>query len=115
MKITKSLGYAIQWLNSCGKSPSDIALELKLTQDQVLSYIEKHHTQTNSSKIETKSSQVKATTSKDLMIRHTRDKKNNSVSIMTPEASMMNDELKKKTPSQQTTRSSNCIFRPNNS
>jgi hypothetical protein len=47
-----------------------------------------------------------------MMIRHTRDKKNNSVSIMTGEASMLNDELKK---NQQVkpNRNSDCIFRPN--
>lgn len=112
MKITKPVGYAIQWLNSCNKLPTDIALELNLTEDQVVSYLEKHHTQNLDPKIETKSSKVKSK-SKDLMIRHTRDKKINSVSIMTPEASMLNDELKKNIQSQQSIRNSDCIFRPN--
>jgi hypothetical protein len=111
MKITKSVGYAIQWLSSSGKSPADIALELKLTTEQVVEHLEKNYTQQTESKIETKSSQVKSS-SKDMMIRHTRDKKNNSVSIMTGEASMLNDELKK---NQQVkpNRNSDCIFRPN--
>lgn len=112
MKITKSVGYAIQWLNASGKSPADIALELKLTNEQVVEHLEKHYTQKQAPKIETQSSQVKSS-SKDLMIRHTRDKKNNSVSIMTPEASMVNDELKKTSQQATPNRNSDCIFRPN--
>lgn len=111
MKINKTTGYAIQWLSSCNKTPEDIALELKLSVDQVIEYIEKHHQQNNTNTIETKSSQVKSK-SKDLMIRHTRDKKINSVSIMTQEASMTNDELKKNiTPT--SNRNADCIFKPN--
>lgn len=112
MKITKPVGYAIQWLNASGKSPADIALELKLTTEQVVAHLEKHYTQQQAPKIETQSSQVKSS-SKDLMIRHTRDKKNNSVSIMTPEASMVNDELKKARQQVTPNRNSGCIFRPN--
>jgi hypothetical protein len=49
------------------------------------------------------------------MIRHTRDKKNNSVAIMTKEASEVNDELKRKLITEGSKRNQDCIFKPNNS
>lgn len=111
MKITKSLEYAINWLNHSGKSPDEIAEELKLTPKQVNNYLEKHFAQNETEKLATKSSPVKRS-SKDLMIRHTRDKKINSVSIMTREASEVNDSLRPSLNRQN--KNQDCIFNPNN-
>lgn len=111
MKITKPVGYAISWLTHSGKTPIEIADELKLTEKQVTSFLEKHY-KNNDNKLATKSEPVKKKSSKDLMIRHTRDKKINSVSIMTREASEVNDSMR---PSlNKSVKNQDCIFNPNN-
>ena len=46
-KINKTLGYAISWLNSQKKSPIEIADELKITEKQVLTALEKISTSTS--------------------------------------------------------------------
>lgn len=109
MKITKQLGYAISWLSSQGKSAVQIAEELDLTEEQVTKFIEKHSI-TKNKELPIKSSSTKS--SKDLMIRHTRDKKNNSVAIMTGEASSVNDEMRKKNFNR-TDKNIEHIFKPN--
>lgn len=109
MKITKQLSYAIKWLASQNNSAEQIAEELKLTTDQVTKFLEKNGLP-KTSELAVKSSSIQ---SKDLMIRHTRDKKNNSVAIMTKEASEVNDHLKKMIASDGTNRNSSCIYRPN--
>lgn len=109
MKITKTVGYAINWLSNGGKSVEFIAEELKLTEDQVKAYLEKHKP-TKTAELPVKTSSVKS--SKDLMIRHTRDKKNNSVAVMTQEASSMNDEMRKKAINQPKDNLEH-IFKPN--
>lgn len=110
MRITKQLGYAINWLVTQNKTIDDICNELNLTTKQVTSYIEKHCL-TNSKPLATKSesTQVK---SKELMIRHTSNKKTNNVAIMTREASELNDGFKKQIKIE-SNRNSNCIFKPN--
>lgn len=87
MKISKSNGYAISWLFSHNKTVEEISKELKLNLETIKSYIEKNPN------LMTKDLPIKTgpATSKDLMIRHTRDKKTNSVAIMTKEASERND------------------------
>lgn len=111
MKINKSLAYAINWLSTNGKTPEEIGKELELTTKQVTSYLEKNNIQP-SPDLAIKSAPVKKS-SKDLMIRHTRDKKINSVSIMTKEASEINDAMRSKL-SQGSNKNINCIFNPNN-
>jgi predicted transcriptional regulator len=108
-KITKSVSYAINWLVTQGKKAEEIATELKLTEEQVTAYLKK-----NTKALPIKSSPVNSK-SRDLMIRHTRDKKNNSVAIMTKEASEVNDELKRKLITEGSKRNQDCIFKPNNS
>lgn len=108
MRINKITGYAIRWLNKEGNSVDEIANELDLSVKQVSNFLEKHNDQ-NTSKLAVTSAPI---TSPDLMIRHTRDKKINNVAVMTREASMMNDEARKKTPNQISTRNANCIYRP---
>lgn len=94
MKLSKSTLYAINWLYSNGSTVEDIAEELKVSQVSVQQYIEKHHVQ-DKPEIANKSERVKSK-SKDLMIRHTKEKQTNNVSIMTREASAFNDNAKKK-------------------
>lgn len=109
MKISKTVSYAINWLYSNGSDVDKIAEELNLDPTNVKSYIEKNHVQDKPS-IATKSKPVKSK-SKDLMIRHTKDKQTNNVSIMTKEASAYNDDAKKKFRDKSI--DSNHIFRPN--
>lgn len=109
MKITKNIGYAISWLNNQGNSIEKIADELKLTTEQVTKYIEKN-CNNKQKELPIKSSSTKS--SKDLMIRHTRDKKINSVSIMTGEASSINDEMRKKNFNKSRDNAQH-IFKPN--
>jgi len=109
MRITKTVGYAINWLLSSGKSIAQIAEELKLTQDQVTSYVEKNKS-SKKEELPIKQSSVKS--SQDLMIRHTRDKKTNNVAIMTAEASSVNDEMRKKLSSK-INHNIEHIFKPN--
>lgn len=110
MKITKSISYAINWLISQNNSAEQIAEELKLTVQQVQKYIEKHSI-SKQSELPIKSSRV-SSKSKELMIRHTRDKKINNVAIMTKEASEVNDQFKKQLNNIQQ-KNLDHIFRPN--
>lgn len=107
-KLSKSNEYAINWLLDQGMSPDSIASELKIEVKSVINHIEKHQPQ--KSKLNIKSSPVKA---KDLMIRHTRDKKTNSVAIMTKEASEVGDESRKKILNDSSRKINKNIFRPN--
>lgn len=109
MKITKTIGYAINWLSFNGRSIANIAEELKLTENQVRLYLEKNKS-LKKEELPIKSSSVKS--SKDLMIRHTRDKKTNNVAIMTAEASAVNDEIRKKISSKINNNIEH-IFKPN--
>lgn len=108
MKLSKHKLYAINWLYSNGKSVEEIAEELDLKSETINDYISESGIQ-NQSKLATKSQPVKS--SKDLMIRHTRDKKTNNVSIMTREASAFNDNAKKKFRDKD--KNQNYIFKPN--
>lgn len=116
-KLNKIQIYAICWLNSINKSTLDIADELKVTEKQVLTVLEKN----TSPKTEETDNQLKTVTSsatpkitpKDLMINQTSAKKTNSVSIMTKEASELSDELRKKVSSNSKTDQQRGIFRPN--
>ncbi len=109
MKITKTVGYAINWLHNQNFSVEKIADELKLTQEQVTKYIEKN-SNPKQKELPVKSASTKSP--KDLMIRHTRDKKINSVAIMTGEASSVNDEMRKKL-NNKTNDNIEHIFKPN--
>lgn len=110
MKINKQLGYAINWLVSQNKSVVEISDELDLTEKQITSYIEKNNL-SKSEPLAIKSQSTKPK-SKELMIRHTSNKKINNVAIMTKEASEVNDEFKKQLVSK-STKNSDCIFKPN--
>ena len=109
-RLNKTQTYAIQWLNSQKKEVVEIADELKLSEKQVLTVLEKASTATNDqSSVKTTKSPA-GNRSQNLMIRHTAGKKTNNVSIMTGEASALHDELKNKTGFNPNTEKA--IFRP---
>jgi predicted transcriptional regulator len=108
MKLSKSKSYAINWLYSTGLSINDISKELDIAEETVKQYIEKNNIP-NKIELAVKSKPVKS--SKDLMIRHTKEKNTNNVSIMTREASAYNDNAKKKLNSKPGKQ--DYIFKPN--
>jgi hypothetical protein len=112
-RTSKAHEYAIYWLNSQGLNIENIATELGLTDKQVGKALEKNNSVNETNNIKTNSSPVNSgkISSKDLMIRHTSAKKNNSVAIMTKEASELNDEAKKNNQTHPNLQKN--IFRPN--
>jgi len=113
-KLTKSNEYAIQWLHQQGTSVEDIAADLELPLTQIKRYV-KTKLPPVEPKVETQAEsppevpQVKKT-SKDFMITKTSAKGNNSVAIMTKEASEMNDEARRKYTANKNNKTG--IFRP---
>lgn len=109
-RVTKIEKYAALWLNSQSIDLETIAEELDLTQQQVKNIISKNSTieKTNNS-IKTKSQSMGVSPSKNLMIRETANKKKH-VAIMTKEASMINDDEKKKSTAKKITKN---IFKIN--
>jgi predicted transcriptional regulator len=114
-KTNKTQQYAIQWLDSKNYSVSEISKELNITESTVIKILEKHKPTNNieDTNIKTASSSASKTRSKNLMINQTSVKKNKSVMIMTPEASMSNDESRKNIVGKGKPNES-AIFRPNN-
>jgi len=113
-RLNKVQVYAIRWLSHEGKSPESISTELDITIKQVLSTLEKYAVSVDDkkeSKLDTKKEPVNS--SKNLMINQTSSKQTKNVMIMTKEASMMNDELKKRYVSGPSRTSQDAIFRPN--
>lgn len=102
MKKNKNQEYAILWLNEQNKKPGEIAEELDIGVDKVESVLRVNKEPQKASKSK----------SKDLMINKTSSKGNKSVSIMTGEASALNDELRKKNVTTKKDTQS-FIFRPN--
>ena len=97
-KLSKSSIYAIKYLFSQGFTAEQIASEINLSVDNIQSVIEAENL-------------IKQPpTAKDLMINQTAVKRTNSVSIMTKEASKMNDSDRTKFTSQKN--STEHIFRP---
>lgn len=107
MKKNKIQEYAILWLHSQNKKHGDIADELGIGIEKVEAVVRVH------SEPKQASSAKKDSKSKSLMITQTSNKKNKSVAIMTPEASALNDNLKKKFRGTGTD-TQGFIFRPNN-
>lgn len=110
-RITKTQKYAIMWLNSTNKDAQSIAKELSVEIKQVEKVLEKCQNIPQTNTVSTASEPVKRPSSKDLMIRHTSAKRNNSVAIMTKEASEVNDQAKKQNYTHPNTHKN--IFRPN--
>lgn len=113
-RLSKTQNYAILWLNSQGLEALKIADELKLTEKQVLSVLEKGIDKkvSENSSVKTAKSPVNSR-SKNLMITQTAGKKTKNVAIMTQEASQINDELKKNYNSSSSRYKENIIYRPN--
>jgi hypothetical protein len=84
-KIPKVKEYAIRWLFGQQQDVVSIAKEVSLSESSVQSVLDQILAE----------NPPKHITSPDLMIRHTASKGLNSVSIMTREASEMNDTTKK--------------------
>jgi predicted transcriptional regulator len=94
-KITKKDKYAMEFLHNKGLSNLDIAKELELDIKQVKRFLSQvTKTETEDKKPESKEEE-KVDKTKNLMIRQTSSKKNNSVSIMTQGASQIGDEFYK--------------------
>lgn len=110
-KLNKTQKYAVLWLNSQGWAATKIASELSLTDNQVANTVKSNDLSGEEPKIKTVSSPVKQQSPpKSLMITESAGK-TRSVSIMTKEASQLNDEFKKNAnavPKRQ-----KGIFRPN--
>lgn len=93
-RLNQTQIYAIRWLESQGQKSDKIAEELSLTENQVIKVLEKNtSTKQDETAIKTKKSSA-ASRSHNLMIRQTAAKKSNNVSIMTKEASELNDSSK---------------------
>lgn len=102
-RLNKTQKYAINWLNSIGKDGEEIAKELKLKIAAVENYIKKNtqqeNTPTDYSKTKPKeciarfknTEKNKSHTLK-MMLTETAGKKQNSVCIMTKEASSLSDK-----------------------
>lgn len=112
MRLSKSEKYAINWLDGQGKSETEIAQELNVTEKQVTAYLEKSRVTNKKTNIKTGSSAVKKPKHKNLMITNTSAKKDKGVTIMTKEASEVFDDEKKKVK-RTSTRNQDAIFRPN--
>jgi orotate phosphoribosyltransferase-like protein len=106
-KITNLHKYAILWLNSQNLSIESIAKELKLTEKQIQSVLNKHIT---SSTVGNKTEPVKSKI-KDLMITDSASAKH-KVTIMTKAASEVADESKKTNMFNPSNKS--YIFKPSN-
>lgn len=102
-KLSKINEYAIRYLLSQNNNIEDIATELKIP----LSQIKRIASEKNSPIAEAKTDRTK-----NLMIRQTSAKKQNSVSIMTEAASQLGDEHIKNMDAHQK-RTEGYIFRPN--
>ncbi|NBX73263.1 MAG: hypothetical protein EBQ89_03075 [Alphaproteobacteria bacterium] len=101
-KISKNNIYAIKYLFSQNFTLEQIAAETNLSIDSIQAIVESENLiKTN-----------QQPTAKDLMINKTAVKKNNTVAIMTQEASMMNDHNKTKLSHLQ--KSPDHIFKPFN-
>jgi hypothetical protein len=110
-RINKVQKYAALWLNSQGWDLPRIANELSLTDNQVKNVVDNPST-TPQASIKTVSSPMGKSPSKNLMINESAGK-TRKVSIMTKEASSMNDDLKKaNTP--EVRKNQKGIFRPFN-
>jgi hypothetical protein len=108
-RINKISKYAVLWLHSQGFDVDAIVRETKLGKTQVQNTVAEHVGTDQPKGIQTKTSPVTGSKSKNLMITETSNKTRN-VAIMTKEASQLNDELKKSS----TTSSKNQkgIYRP---
>lgn len=93
-RINKIQKYAVLWLNSQGMDIDAIVAETKLGKTQITNTLLEQENKVSQKGLQTKTSPVNGSRSKNLMITETSNKTRN-VSIMTKEASQLNDDLKK--------------------
>jgi hypothetical protein len=105
----ETTNYAIYYLYDTGLNEKEISKKLDITLKIVKESIKNRPVEKNK-KIKTTSNKVN---SKDLMITQTAGKGTKSVSIMTKEASQVNDEFKKRISPTISRTAKNSIFRPN--
>jgi len=110
MRRNKKQEYAILWLHAQNKKIGDIAEELGIPIDKVDAAIRANKSPEESK--QTKKSSMSR--SKNLMISKTANKGTKNVSIMTGEASALNDNLRKKYIGKNKS-NQDYIFRPNDS
>ena len=114
-RLNKTQNYAILWLSSQGMAIEAIAKELSVKENQISNFIKKNlenkKNDDDKQAIKTASSPVSKISSKNLMINQTASKNSRNVSIMTKEASSLNDSLKDSMISK-TSRNNSAIFRP---
>lgn len=108
-RLNKTQEYAILWMVEQKKAETDIIKELKISQEDLTKFLEKHKNPTETNNIPTK--KTNTSKAKDLMIRKTSVKNNSGVSIMTKEASQVGDAFRQHVP--QTNRLDSIIHRPN--
>lgn len=102
-RLSKETEYAIKYLLESQKmDPKDIAKELGVKITTVNKFLPQ----------ENKTAPAKTDKTKDLMIRQTSAKKNNTVSIMTEAASQLSDEFIKTVNPADNKRTQGYIFRP---
>lgn len=111
-KLSKIETYAALWLSYTGMDIPSISKELKITEQSVISILEKNNKTNTNNKIKNGSAPTtKKNQNKSLMINETTSKKNKSVSVMTEAASQQNDEILK---NMRNVQKNNNIFRPYN-
>jgi hypothetical protein len=115
-RLSKETEYAIKYLLESKKmDPKDVAKELKLKITTVNKFLSPPSETEKTAPTKTeKTAPTKTDKTKDLMIRQTSAKKNNTVSIMTESASQLSDEFMKTINSDEIKRTQGYIFRPKN-
>lgn len=111
-RLNKAQKYAIYWLNSQGLDSENIANELNVSRDTVVKCLEKNQNINADNSIKTSSSAAGKVKNKNLMINQTSVKKNNTVMIMTGEASTQHDEMKKTFAQGKSKKTKDAIFKP---
>jgi len=110
-RLNKKDKYAILWLSSQGLDTTAIVNELNIPEETVKNCLEKFKSINEDNNVKTTSSVVGEVKNKNLIVHQTAGKKNKGVSIMTPEASMVNDAAKK-TFQPKTHRDKSAIYNP---
>lgn len=107
-KTNKTKEYAVKYLSGVMKmTPETISKELNMNLADVQTIIGTEEEPATNKK-------GKVSKSHEMMIRHTRDKRTNNVSIMTEGASQYNDAMRDKIHTKASRSSTNAIFRPRN-
>lgn len=113
-KTDNTLKYAALYLQSQGKTNTEIGKELGITTQEAKSLVKTESTKKNKGEKDSIKTVTSPVNSKNLMITQTEAKKIKSVAIMTKAASEVNDEFKKTLGPTVSRTGKDAIFRPNN-